>query len=169
MMKRVSGTLAATLLLAAATAQADPAAVAPPKGAKLLLSGSADGVQIYGCVAKDQGFAWVLTAPDAAVFDGEGRQIMTHFAGPSWKTPDGTVVVGEIMAKADAPTPNTVPWVLLRAKSHEGTGLLSQTAFIRRIDTKGGTAPAAGCDAGHVGQEVRIRYSAVYEFYAAGE
>ena len=32
--------------------------------------------------------------------------------------------------------------------------------------TKGGKAPATGCDAGHAGQEVRVPYSADYLFYA---
>ncbi len=92
---------------------------------------------------------------------------MTHFAGPSWKAEDGTTLVGEVMAKADAPKPGAIQWLLLRVKSREGSGPLAKTTFIRRIDTVGGTPPAAGCDAGHAGKEARMRYSALYEFYAA--
>ena len=163
--------VSAALLLAVALpgiAQADPAAVAPPEGTKLLLAAQADGVQIYTCEAKDQGFAWVFKAPEAALFDPSGRQIIHHFAGPSWKAEDGTTVVGETVAKADAPTPNAIPWLLLKAKSHEGSGPLAKTAFVRRIDTKGGDAPAGGCSKDAAGQEARMRYFAVYEFYAAG-
>ncbi|MEA2755537.1 MAG: hypothetical protein QOJ54_1826 [Aliidongia sp.] len=167
MIKWISGVLAALLPLAAA--HADTGAVAVPKGAKLLLSAGADGVQVYACTGGDKGFSLVFKAPEAVLFDADGRQILTHFAGPSWKEPDGTTLVGEVVAKADAPMPGAIPWLLLHAKSREGAGLLSKADFIRRIDTKGGLAPATGCEAAHAGQEARMRYSAVYEFYQAGE
>jgi len=168
MKMRVPLVLAASLLCTV-TAQADPAAVAPPAGAKLLLSAPAEGVQIYACQAKGQGFAWAFKSPEAALFDTDGRQIISHFAGPSWKSADGTTLVGEVTAKADAPLPDAVPWLLLKTKSHDGTGPLAKAEFIRRVDTKGGTAPSAGCDAGHAGTEARMRYSALYEFYEAGK
>jgi len=159
---------AALFLLAAGTAAADPASVAPPEGTKLILSAQAEGVQVYACEAKDQGFAWVFKAPEAALFDQGGRQILHHFAGPSWKSDDGTTLVGEVVAKADAPAPDAIAWLLLKAKSHEGTGTLAKAGFIRRIDTKGGNAPTGGCDKAATGQEARMRYSATYEFYGAG-
>jgi hypothetical protein len=164
----LAAAMAAGVLLAA-VAEAAPAEIAAPNGAKLLLAAAAEGVQIYTCESGGQGFAWVFKAPEAALFDGDGRQIMSHFAGPSWKAEDGTTLVGEVMAKADAPKPGAIQWLLLRVKSREGSGPLAKTAFIRRIDTTGGTPPSAGCDAGHAGKEARMRYSAVYEFYAAGE
>jgi hypothetical protein len=164
MMKTRVSTAFAALLLATA-ARAEPAEIAAPSGARLLLAAAAEGVQVYGCEAKDQDFAWVFKSPEAGLFDGEGRQIIAHFAGPSWKQPDGTILVGEVIAKADAPSPHAIPWLLLKAKSHEGEGQLARADFIRRIDTKGGTAPASGCDAAHAGQEARMLYSAVYEFY----
>ena len=46
------------------------------------------------------------------------------------------------------------------------TGVLTQVTSIQRINTKGGKAPASGCDAGHAGQEVRVPYSADYLFFA---
>jgi len=159
---------ATALFLLAGAAQADPAAVAPPEGTKLILSAQAEGVQIYACEAKDQGFAWVFKAPEAALFDTGGRQILHHFAGPSWKADDGTTLVGELVAKADAPAPGSIPWLLLKAKSHEGTGMLAKAGFIRRIETKGGNPPSGGCDKAAAGQEARMRYSATYEFYGAG-
>jgi hypothetical protein len=101
----IAAALAAGLLLAA-TAQAAPAEIDVPHGAKRLLAAAAEGVQIYTCETGGQGFAWVFKAPEAALFDGDGRQSMTHFAGPSWKAEDGTTLVGEVMAKADAhPSP----------------------------------------------------------------
>ncbi|MBU3537197.1 DUF3455 domain-containing protein, partial [Alkalihalobacillus clausii] len=84
-----------------------------------------------------QAFAWVFKAPEANLFDKQNRQVGTHFAGPSWKMSD-SVVVGEAVSRADAPASGAIPWLLLKAKSHEGSGTLSTAAFIRRIDTKGG-------------------------------
>jgi hypothetical protein len=55
----------------------------------------------------------------------------------------------------------------LRAKSHEGNGPLASVAFIRRVETKGGIAPRAPCDAAHVSEQARMRYSAIYQFFAA--
>jgi hypothetical protein len=82
---------------------------------------------------------------------------------------DGSAIVGEVIAKADAPEKGAVQWLLLRAKSHDGQGILAEAAFIRRIDTKGGVAPTAGCDAGHISEQVRMRYSAVYQFFSAAK
>ena len=79
-------------------------------------------MQIYACESGAQGFAWVFKAPEAALFDGGGRQIISHFAGPSWKAEDGTVLVGEVAAKAEAPKPGAIVWLLLRVKSREGSG-----------------------------------------------
>ena len=42
--------------------------------------------------------------------------------GPTWNLNDGSAVIGEVIAKADAPEPNAIQWLLLRAKSHEGLG-----------------------------------------------
>jgi hypothetical protein len=151
----------------AAAAHADTAAVAPPPGATLVLDAGADGVQIYVCQATGQGFEWVFKAPEASLFDAGGRQIGSHFAGPTWKLDDGSAIVGEVAAKTDAPLPGAIPWLLLRVKSRDGSGRLSNVAFVRRADTKGGAAPSGGCDADRVGGEARMRYSADYQFFAA--
>jgi Protein of unknown function (DUF3455) len=148
-------------------AKADQAAVAPPQGTTLLLEVGADGVQIYTCESKANGFEWTFKAPEANLFDNQGRQIGTHFAGPTWKLSDGSTVVGEVTAKADAAEPGAIQWLLLRAKSHEGSGNLSEVAYIRRTDTTGGVAPKTGCDASHLSQQVRMRYSATYQFLRA--
>lgn len=167
-MSKTASAVAVALASAAASAvAAEP--VPPPAGASLLVETVADGVQIYACEAQGQGFAWVFKAPDANLFDRQGRQVGTHFAGPSWKGADGSVVVGEVADKADAPGGNAIPWLLLRAKSHDGTGSMSAVAFVRRAETKGGNAPADGCDAAHRGVEARMRYSALYQFFGAAK
>jgi hypothetical protein len=77
-------------------ADADQVTVVPPEDSMLLLEVVVDGVQIYTCEAKDGGFAWSFKAPEATFFDKRGRQVGTHFAGPTWKMDDGCVVVGEV-------------------------------------------------------------------------
>jgi hypothetical protein len=158
-------TASAFFILAAVPAFADQAAVAPPAGAPLLVEAQAVGVQIYACEAKDKGPEWVFKAPEANLFDAEGRQIGTHFAGPGWKHADGSEVTAAVLAKADAPVPGAVPWLLLEVKTHAGAGSLAAAATIRRVDTKGGAAPTTGCDASHLGAQARMRYSATYQFF----
>jgi Protein of unknown function (DUF3455) len=164
------GTLSLALVLAGpllgSTARADDEEPVPaPAGTALVLEASADGVQIYSCEVKDKVYSWVFKAPEANLFGDDDRQIGTHFTGPSWKAADGSVVTGEVVAQADAPDGDAVPWLLLKAKSHSGPGLFASVNYIRRSDTTGGMAPEAGCDANHVSEQARMRYSATYQFY----
>src|SRR5215471_21734657 len=129
-MRITAGCLIAALVITGTAHAADPL-VPAPQGAPVLLDLAADGVQIYTCEAKGQGHEWVFKAPEANLFDKQGLQVGTHFAGPSWKLSDGAVV-GEVAARADAPASGAIPWLLLKAKSHEGSGILSTVAFIRR-------------------------------------
>jgi Protein of unknown function (DUF3455) len=170
-MKNVICGIAAGMLTGAGAfaAGADEAAVPAPEGSALLLELVADGVQIYTCAAKEGGFEWSFKAPEASLFDRQGRQVGTHFGGPTWKIDDGSAVVGEVMAKADAPEPGAIQWLLLRAKSHEGSGALSAAAYIRRAETKGGVAPKTGCDTSHLSAQARMRYSATYQFLRAAK
>jgi hypothetical protein len=163
-MRSIACWLIATVAIAGVARAADPL-VPAPQGAPMLLEVAADGVQIYACEAKGQGFEWVFKAPEANLFDKQGLQVGTHFAGPTWKAGDGSTVVGEVAARADAPAGGAIPWLLLRAKSQEGSGVLSTVAFIRRVDTKGGIAPASVCDATRSGAQARVRYYALYQFF----
>ena len=155
--------------MGALAVHADQAAVTPPQGSVLLLEVMADGVQIYTCEVNGTTFQWSFKGPEANLFDKQGRQIGTHFAGPTWKMDDGSALVGEVIDKGDAPEPDAIRWLLLRAKSHEGAGTLSHAAYVRRADTKGGTAPKTGCDASHLSQQARMRYSAIYQFFSAAK
>ena len=167
-MTRAAGIATAILIgTGSVAASADQAAVMPPESSVPVLELDADGVQIYTCDAKGGGFEWSFKAPEANLFDKEGRQVGTHFAGPTWKIDDGSEVVGEVLAKADAPEPSAIQWLLLRAKTHQGSGVLSAVAYIRRAETEGGIAPSTGCDASHVSQQARMRYSATYQFFSA--
>jgi hypothetical protein len=162
-------TVSISIGIISAPAGADEAAVAPPQGAARFLEVFAHGVQIYACEAKDRGYEWVFKAPEAKLLDKQGRQVGTHFAGPTWKLDDGSAVVGEVIARADAPEGDSIQWLLLQAKSHEGSGALSGAAYIRRADTKGGSKPMTVCDADRRAEQARVPYSATYQFFSAAK
>ncbi len=145
-----------------------PASLQVPAGQVLLLKTRAVGVQIYECQAsKDDPnkFDWVFKAPDAQLFDHSNKLVIKHFAGPTWQATDGSAVVGEVAAKDNGPDAMAIPWLLLRAKSTSGHGVLSRTQSVQRINTVGGKAPAGGCGASLAGSEVRMQYTAEYLFY----
>lgn len=137
----------------------------------LSLETRATGVQIYECKpGKDDAtrFEWILRAPEAELSDATGKKVGKHYAGPTWEANDGSKAVGEVVARNDGPDPNAIPWLLLRAKSTSGAGVLGRTASVQRIKTVGGKAPATGCGPATAGEEVRIPYTAKYYFYIAG-
>jgi Protein of unknown function (DUF3455) len=142
-----------------------------PDGQAVLLKALGKGVQIYDCKATlvDPGkFEWSFKAPEADLTNEHGDKIAKHYAGPTWEANDGSKIVGEVQQKADAPTPGAVPWLLLKAKANEGTGMFAKVSYIQRVDTEGGVAPAAGCDQAHVNTEARVDYRANYYFYVPG-
>jgi len=145
-----------------------PTALAVPAGAKVVARFHATGAQVYACTSAGGQYSWVLARPDATLVDASGAVAGTHGAGPSWKSKDGSSVVGKKLAQAAAPDAGAVPWLLLGATSTTGAGQFTGVTFVQRVATKGGVAPATGCDATHVGAEVRASYSADYYFYAGG-
>jgi hypothetical protein len=145
-----------------------PPTLQVPDGQTVLLKAHAKGVQIYQCVATagDPGkFDWSFKAPEADLTNKDGKKIAKHYAGPTWEANDGSKVVGAVLQKTDAPRPGAVPWLLLKAKTNEGTGTFARVTYIQRVDTEGGVAPAAGCDQAHVNAEARVEYRANYYFY----
>jgi hypothetical protein len=137
-----------------------------PANEKLLLQVHATGDQIYTCQvnAANNPATWVLKAPDAKLFGADGKAFGKHFAGPTWEATDGSRIVGKAAASAASPDVDSVPWLLVKVVSHAGSkGVLSPVSSIQRINTKGGKAPADGCNA--TGLETRSPYSADYLFY----
>ena len=169
----IRGFLAGVLLAAASTvlslsvaAQQVPPQLQPPANEKLLLRVHAKGDQVYTCKGDAGQFAWALKAPDAQLFDKDGKPFGKHSAGPSWEASDGSRVTGKAVANAPSPDADSIPWLLVNIVSHEGSGVLSSATTIQRLNTKGGKAPASGCDAANAGKELRVQYSADYLFYA---
>jgi hypothetical protein len=140
--------------------------LAPPENEQLLLQVHAKGDQIYTCKTDGTQFAWTLKAPDAQLFDKDEKPFGKHFAGPSWQANDGSKVVGKAVASDPSPDINSIPWLVVTVVIHEGDGVLSRVTTIQRIKTKGGKAPATGCDATHADGELRVPYEADYRFYA---
>jgi hypothetical protein len=168
MIGRSLGCVVILLAAISALAQQNAASIDAPSGAHPMLQVKGDGFQIYTCTHISQGEKWILKAPDAKLLDASGNVIGSHFAGPSWKLSDGGEVQGELIASRPSSDPDSVAWLLLRAKPGTATGSLASVAFIRRTDTHGGAAGTAGCQTdADAGRSERIPYSATYTFYAA--
>lgn len=142
-----------------------PDSLKAPAGEEIVLRVHASGFQIYVCqVSADQRFSWTLKGPEAELSDVSGKPVGSHYAGPKWKHSDGSVVVGKVTSRADAPEAGSIPWLLLSASGHTGTGILSCVTSIQRIHTRGGQPPSS-CDEAHRDAEIKVPYSADYYFY----
>jgi hypothetical protein len=128
---------------------------------------AARGVQIYQCRATAKGAEWVFVAPDADLFDAEGRTVGRHGAGPFWEAADGSRVVGTVKARAEAPTAGAVPWLLLATSATGPQGRFSAVTSIQRINTAGGLPPATPCTVDALGVTARIDYTADYRLFAS--
>jgi hypothetical protein len=145
-----------------------PQALSPPAAQTIFVEALASGVQIYECAPKVDApstFEWTFRAPEAALVDRAGRPIGKHYAGPTWESIDGSTVVGEVKTRAPGPDKSAIPWLLLTAKSTSGSGLLSQTRSIQRVQTAGGIAPTQACAPENAKQVARVPYTATYSFY----
>ncbi len=130
----------------------------------------ARGVQIYECRAKkDQAgvYEWAFVAPEADLFDARGNKTGKHYAGPHWESTDGSKILGTVKERANAPTSDAIPWLLLAAKSVGPDGSFSKVTSIQRVNTAGGAAPATGCSQADAGKPARIDYTADYYFFTA--
>jgi hypothetical protein len=154
----------------AAAGTAAPAALAWPAGEVRAFELTARGTQNYACRERADApgqWAWAFIAPEAELFDAAGQPAGKHYAGPTWEAADGSKVVGKVAARADAPEPDAIPWLLLQAVEVTGSGTFQGVRGIQRLDTHGGKAPAAGCDQAAAGQAARIAYTARYAFSRA--
>ena len=156
-----------------------------PTGYSVFLKGQAAGTQNYICLPSSTGTTWKFFAPQATLFQkfrGDlYQQIATHFLAPSPKEPgtlrpawlhsfDSSQVWGRMIASstdASFVEPGAIPWLLLEMAGAEpgpsGGGILAQTAYIQRLNTSGGAAPAGPCT--QIGTIVMVPYTTDYYFY----
>jgi hypothetical protein len=150
-----------------------PHAIQSPAGEELVLMVRATGFQIYVCRPDAEGRpAWTLKAPEAELFDEQGKAIGKHFGGPTWQLNDGSQITGKMIAKVDAPDAKAIPWLLVTVTSNSGRGALSRVTSIQRVNTVAGLAPeslsptAVECRQSNGEVEFKSSYSADYYFYA---
>ncbi len=161
--KSLFARIAVVVTVASALSTADAASINPPSGS-LTLETVASGVQIYACeYDKDHRLSWTFKSPRATLYDTNGRAVIEHSAGPTWAANDGSRIVGELVAQVPSEAPDSVPQLLLRAKSVGGSGLLAGITYVQRVKTQGGVKPVAACTEAH--QIGDSPYLAVYRFY----
>ena len=156
-------------------------------GNEAYLIGHAFGSQDYVCAASGSGVAFVLTTPEAVLFDNPAHRVINHFFSPNpvergtiratWQsTRNSSVFWGNLVQAATfASDPefvaqDAIPWLLLsRAGVLEGSGNgdnLAEATFVQRVNTVGGLAPATGCNSpADVGKTAIVPYEADYVFY----
>jgi hypothetical protein len=154
--------LAATLITAAHAQNPTE----PPASQHAILTATGKGVQVYACQRTATAPQWTFQAPEATLFNAAGDPVGTHGAGPVWRSKDGSSVKGDLLQKSPSSEPTAIPWLLLKAASVSGSGIMTKVEFIRRSDTHGGLAPTTGCDAQHLDAISRVPYTASYTFYS---
>lgn len=165
-----AATLLAAPLAHAAFDQASlPDAVKVPAGHKVTMETVGVGEITYECRAKkdaaDQ-FEWVFVGPDAKLLDRAGKQVGTYYGPPAtWASNDGSKLTATQLAVAPGGMGN-IPLQLVKANPAMGMGAMQGVAYIQRVATKGGVAPAMACAAGNAGQKQIVTYQADYIFWA---
>jgi hypothetical protein len=147
-----------------------PSDIRVPAGNVPFLVGHATGTQNYTCQQTSPGFGWRLVAPSATLVDDKGKQIATHYAGPTWQAKDGSSVKGTRVGFVTVST-SAIDWLLLKATAPtigaNGGDRLSATSYIQRVNTTGGLAPTAFCSGANLGDALNVPYTADYYFYKA--
>jgi len=168
------------------TPPAVPDKLQPLEGNEVYLIGHAFGTQDYVCRASGSGVAFVLTTPEAVLFDNPARRIINHYFSPNpveggtvratWQsTRDSSVLWGKLSAQATFDTDpefvakDAIPWVLLsQAGVLDGIGgnTLSVASFVQRVNTVGGVAPSVGClSLDDINNTAFVPYEADYMFF----
>jgi hypothetical protein len=140
-----------------------------PLGNSRVATYFATGVQHYKAQQKTGGepgtFEWVFVAPQADLYDTTNKKIGTHGAGPYWalSATDSIFAQQFTPAKSASPDANSIPWLLLMPKTGTTpTGVFSSVAYIQRIATTGGKAPAKAPQS--VTETASVYYTAIYRF-----
>ena len=144
-----------------------PEAVRVPVGQKALMTQRGVGELTYECRAKKDmasQFEWAFVAPVATLMNADRKAVGKYYAGPTWESMDGSKVTGKQVAVSPAAAGN-IPLQLVKADAALGEGAMKGVSYIQRVNTLGGVAPAANCDAGLASQRKTVPYEADYVFY----
>ena len=163
----LSFTGCAAVMAAQMSATDVPAAVTPPAGHKAVMTLKGTGMLTYECRAKagaGHEFEWAFVAPDAGLWDSAGKQVGKYYGGPTWEHVDGSKLTGKQLAVAPA-TAGSIPLQLVQASPATGSGAFTGVSYIQRVNTTGGVAPAAPCDAATDNNKSTVKYSADYVFF----
>ena len=145
-------------------------AIAVPGGNQVFLVGKVStGVQIYKCTANTDGTTtWKFDHPEATLVGDNGKEIISHSAGPTWTATDGSTAKKKpLVDNKSAPSPTgAIPWLLVTTDGAAGPNgdRLAGTTFIQRVNTKDGVAPTRACTAGEI---EKVGYTADYYFWKA--
>jgi hypothetical protein len=154
------------------------------------LVGHADGTQNYVCKPSGAGFAYALFTPEATLFNGHDKQLITHYFSPNPQEAntdprvDGNLMIRATWQHLDTSTiwagvhkngaaivdPDSVAWLLLDVVGNldgpTGGATLSPSLFVQRVNTIGGNPPKTGCSSSaDVGKEAFVHYKADYFFW----
>jgi len=165
-----------------------PVTLQVPEGNEAFLIGHAFGTQDYVCAASGSGVAFVLTTPEAVLFDNPARRVINHFFSPNpaeggtiratWQsTRNSSVFWGGLVQAATFDTDpefvakDAIAWLLLsQAGVLEGSGNgdnLAAATFVQRVNTVGGLAPSIGCNSpADIRKTAFVPYEADYVFFA---
>jgi hypothetical protein len=177
---RVLSTTAAVAALSACGAMAPgmapfnqaglASAVQVPAGHKVAMETVGKGDITYECRAKKDmagQFEWVFVGPDARLLDRAGKQVGKYYGPPAtWEANDGSKVTGTQVAVSPAAA-GSIPLQLVKANPAMGMGGMQGVAYIQRVATQGGVAPAAACAPANLGQKQLVPYQADYIFWKA--
>ena len=144
-----------------------PEPVRAPAGQRVLMAATGVGELTYECREKKDmagQHEWAFVGPVATLYAADRKPVGKYYAGPTWESSDGSKVTGKQLAVAPAGAGN-IPLQLVKTEPAMGSGAMSGVAYIQRLNTKGGVAPAVPCDAAAKGQRRTVAYEADYVFY----
>lgn len=145
-----------------------PEPVRVPAGNVLKLETVGIGEITYECREKKDmagAFEWAFVVPVATLVDMKKATVGKYYGGPTWEANDGSKVTGKQLAVAPAGAGN-IPLQLVKADPAMGNGAMTGVSYIQRLETRGGVAPSATCDAASKGVKQQVKYEAKYAFYA---
>lgn len=112
------------------------------------------------------GNAWLNLGPDATLYEDAALRhaVGTHPFNAVWQATTGSSLVGQVQQSCDVGG-GAIAWQLFQTVSHEGGGIFRQVAYVQRIRTAGGVAPAqAGTT---YGETQRVPFTAEFYYYRA--